>query len=272
MSRSLRIEFPGALYRVTSRGDRREDIFVDDVDRQGLLGVVAQAMGRFDAQVMAYCLMSNHYHFVVHTRQANLSALMRHVNGVYTQGFNRRHAKVGHLFQGRFKAILVDGDAYMLEVCRYVELNPVRAGRVAEPGDWPWSSYRAHTGQMDPPSWLDSDGLHGYLLGHNLSSGADRQNAAQQYADMVAAGKGERLWSEGLNRQIYLGDDHFVQQMQDRADRAAKRSQEVPKRPRGKPKTLAHWLATSDSRDAALRRAHVESGITMSAMAVELGA
>ena len=130
-----RIEFPGAVYHVTSRGDRREPIFVDDTDRAGLLNVLAQGMQRFDAQVLAYCLMGNHYHFVLHTRQANLSLLMRHLNGVYTQAFNRRHGKVVHLFQGRFKAILVDRDAYLLEVCRYVELNPVSARMVTGPGD-----------------------------------------------------------------------------------------------------------------------------------------
>jgi putative transposase len=94
MARPLRIEFPGAVYHVTSRGDRREPIFVDDEDRQALLGVVAQALSRFDAEALSYCLMGNHYHFVLHTRQANLSLLMRHINGVYTQSFNRRHDKV----------------------------------------------------------------------------------------------------------------------------------------------------------------------------------
>ena len=108
MARPLRIEFPCAVYHVTSRGDRGEDIFVDDEDRDALSQVLAQALSRFDAQALAYCLMGNHYHFVLHTRQANLSLLMRHINGVYTQTYNLRHRKVGHLFQGRFKAILVD--------------------------------------------------------------------------------------------------------------------------------------------------------------------
>jgi len=108
MSLPLRIEFADALYHVTSRGDRRESIFVDDEDRQALLGVMAQGLERFDAQMLAYCLMGNHYHFVLHTRGANLSLLMRHINGVYSQRFNRRHGLVGHLLQGRFKAILVD--------------------------------------------------------------------------------------------------------------------------------------------------------------------
>ena len=108
MSRPLRIEFPGAIYHVTSRGDRRESIFDDDTDRRALLAVMAHGLERFDAQMLAYCLMGNHYHFVLHTRQPNLSVLMRHLNGVYTQLFDRRHGKVGHLFQGRFKAILVE--------------------------------------------------------------------------------------------------------------------------------------------------------------------
>jgi len=97
---------------------------------------VAQALSGFDAEALAYCLMGNHYHFVLHTRQANLSLLMRHINGVYTQSYNRGHHKVGHLFQGRFKAIRVDRDAYLLEVCRYVDLNPVRARMVPKPQDW----------------------------------------------------------------------------------------------------------------------------------------
>ena len=133
MARPLRIEFPGAVYHVTARGERREPIFVDDEDRRALLEIVAQALSRFDAEVLSYCLMGNHYHFVLHTRQGKLSLLMRHINGVYTQAFNRRHNKVGHLFQGRFKAILVDRDAYLLEVCRYVDLNPVRARMVRKP-------------------------------------------------------------------------------------------------------------------------------------------
>ena len=134
MSRPLRIEFPGANYHVTSRGDRREPIFEDDTDRAALLGVVVEGMRPYDAQVLAYCLMGNHDHFVLHTRRANMSRLMRNLNSVYTQAYNRRHRKVGHLFQGRFKAILVDRDDYLLEVCRYVELNPVRTRMVTGPG------------------------------------------------------------------------------------------------------------------------------------------
>jgi REP element-mobilizing transposase RayT len=108
MARPLRLEFEGALYHVTSRGDRREPIFEDNFDRQTLLAVVAKDMQRFDAVIFAYCLMTNNYHFVIQTRRPNLTRIMRHINRVYTQAYNRRHRKVGHLFQGRFKAVLVD--------------------------------------------------------------------------------------------------------------------------------------------------------------------
>lgn len=132
----MRIEFPGAVYHVTSRGDRREPIYRDDVDRQTQLEVLAQVMDRLDAQALAYCLMGNHYHLVLHTRQANLSRLMRHFNGVHTQAYKRRHGLARHFSQGRFKAILVDRDAHLLALCRYVERNPVAAGLVVSAGDW----------------------------------------------------------------------------------------------------------------------------------------
>ena len=164
MARSLRLEFPGAIYHVTSRGDRREAIFEDDVDREAFLNGLNVALTRFDAVLFAYCLMDNHYHLVVHTRLANLSKLMQHINGVYTQAYNRRHKKVGHLFQGRFKGIIIDVHAYLLEICRYVDLNPVRARMVRDAAKWPWSSYRAHVGLTVPPPWLDTNTIHHYLL------------------------------------------------------------------------------------------------------------
>lgn len=276
MSRPLRIEFPGAVYHVTSRGDRREPIFDDDADRLIFLGVLAHGLSRFDAQVLAYCLMGNHYHFVLYTRAANLSRLMRHINGVYTQAYNRRHGKVGHLFQGRFKAILVDREAYLLELCRYVELNPVRAEMVPSPDAWPWSSYQAHVGQTPTPEWLDTAGLHGYLLGHEAVTQADQQLAAKRYIQWVADGQGVDLWAKALNRQIYLGDDAFVERMQQQsmslASVAATRSSKaIPKAQRSRPRTLAQWLKECSSREEALRCAYVHSGISMTDLANELG-
>lgn len=275
MSRPLRIEFPGAIYHVTSRGDRREPIFEGDADREALLGVVAQAMGRFDAQMLAYCLMGNHYHFVLHTRQANLSALMRHINGVYTQSFNRRHGKVGHLFQGRFKAILVDRDAYLLQVCRYVELNPVRAQMVAAPGDWPWSSYLAHVDASMPPPWLDTAGLHAHLLGREAKSAADRRRAAARYATLVAAGRDEALWDSALRQQIFLGDDDFVARMLARAEPSRAQAVDVPRLQRTAQqsikRSLDQWLKECATREQALWNAYTRSGLRMTEMARQMG-
>ena len=271
MERPLRIEFEGAVYHVTSRGDRREPIFADDGDRIRLLQIVGRAMERFDAQVLAYCLMGNHYHFVLCTRQANLSRLMRHLNGVYTQDFNRRHGKVGHLFQGRFKAVLVDRDAYLLEACRYVELNPLRAALVDRPEAWPWSSYPAHIGLVPVPPWLDTTRLHGFLLGRAPLDAADRRRAARRYAALVSAGRGLRLWDQALRQQIYLGDEAFVERMQARAEPLRRKASEVPRAQRRSSGDLDRFLRASDTRAEALRRAHVEGGMTMSAIAGRLG-
>ena len=274
MSRPLRIEFEGAIYHITSRGDRREPIYRDDADRAAHLSVLAHAMERFDAQVLAYCLMGNHYHLVLHTHRANLSRVMRHVNGVYTQTFNRRHAFVGHLFQGRYKAILVDRDAYLLELVRYVELNPVRASMVSDPLCWPWSSYAAHVGHAPTPAWLDSDGLHGYVLGRPVRDAADRRRAGRDYARHVADGVGRSLWDIALRQQIYLGDEAFVEKMQRHADRRASgpvASSEVPKAQRLTPRTLRQCLAAAPTREAALLMAYRYHGISMSAIAAELG-
>ncbi len=207
MARPLRIEFSGALYHVTSRGDRREAIFEDDDDRLIFLRTLAEVVGRFNWLCHAYCLMTNHYHLLVETPDGNLSKGMRHLNGVHTQATNRRHARAGHLFQGRFKGIIVDKDRYLLELTRYVVLNPVRAGMVRRPGNWPWSSYRAMTGKMPAPAWLATDEI--------LALFAKRRTTAQQrYSEFVKQGiKGASIWDE-LQQQIYLGDEKFVKRVQ----------------------------------------------------------
>ncbi len=271
MARPLRIQFPGALYHVTARGDRRESIFADDVDRQAFLSTVAHGLERFGAMALAYCLMDNHYHFVIYTRQANLSALMRHINGVTTQAQNRRHRSSGHLFQGRFKAILVDQDAYLLEVCRYVELNPVRARMVKDPADWPWSSYRAHVGLAQAPPWLDTARVQGQVLGHDVQTARDLAQGRKKYAQLVSAAHDLRLWDQALNRQVYLGDEDFVQRMQAKAAPSQAHNKEVPKAQRSTPKTLAQWLRSCTTREEAMRCAYMQSGLTMTAIANEVG-
>jgi putative transposase len=210
MARPLRVEFPGALYHVTSRGDRREAIFEDDEDRGAFLATLHEVVVRFNWICHAYCLMTNHYHLLVETVEGNLSKGMRQLNGVFTQTSNRRHGRSGHLFQGRFKGILVEKDSYLLELGRYVVLNPVRAGMVAHAGDWPWSSYPGTVGEVAPLKLLSTDGILSLF-------GGPRAVARQRYASFVAAGVGkESIWS-GLRQQIYLGDEAFVARMQAQA-------------------------------------------------------
>ena len=207
MTRPLRIEFDGALYHVTSRGDRKEAIYDDTRDREQFLRILGDVIGIYNWICPAFCLMGNHYHLLIETPDANLSKGMRQLNGVYTQASNRRHGREGHLFQGRYKAILVDRDAYFLELSRYVVLNPVRAGLVKHPGDWQWSSYRATLDTRIAQPWLAADSLL-------TRFGRDRPEAIRQYAKFVAQGvEGGSIWRE-LNREIYLGDDDFVARMQ----------------------------------------------------------
>ena len=161
MARPLRIEFPHAIYHVTSRGHARQRIVKTDADRQAWLSVLGQVIGRFGWLCHAYCLMANHCHLLIETPQPNLSRGMRQLNGVYTQVFNRRHHRVGHLLHGRFSAILVEKEPHVLELCRYVVLNPVRAKAVTWPGDWLWSSYCATVGELPAPAWLTMDWVLG---------------------------------------------------------------------------------------------------------------
>ena len=265
MSRPLRLEFAGALYHLTARGDRREPIFEDDEDRVQLLDVLARGLERFEAECYAYCLMGNHYHFVVQTRRGNLSRLMRHLNGVYTQAYNRRHDTSGHLFQGRFKAVVVDRDAYFLELCRYVDLNPVRAKMVKRPQDWHWSSYRAHTGLVQPPAWLNSAELH-----RQIAPRAPARDGPAKYAAFVAQGRAVRLWEDALSRQIYLGDAGFVARMQAKLTAAPQRlaSVDIPRAQRRRPpRPLEVYLAHARGRETGIALAYLQGGYTQTAIA-----
>jgi putative transposase len=271
MSRPLRLEFPGAVYHLTSRGDRREPIYRDDEDRRQHLAVLAQEMDRFDACILAYCLMGNH-HLVLQTRQPNLSRVMRHLNGVYTQLFNRRHGLVGHLFQGRFKAILVDTDNYLLTLCRYVERNPVAAGLVDQVSQWPWSSYAAHVGAAAAEDWLDVDAVYRMLLLREPRGPADRRRAAACYAELVADTAVASPWDEGLRQQIFLGDEAFVANVLARLPSTAARASDIPRPQRQLPASWAQFLSNAGQDcDAALHAAYTQGGLTMSHLATQAG-
>jgi len=137
MSRPLRIEYPGAFYHVTSRGNERKMVFQSTRDREKYLTYLESAHHRYGAIIHVYCLMGNHYHLLLETPRGNLSKVLHHINGAYTTYFNIKRGRFGHLFQGRFKGILVEKDAYCKELSRYIHLNPVRAGMVKSPSEYP---------------------------------------------------------------------------------------------------------------------------------------
>jgi len=168
---------------VTARGNESRAIFLgdDDADRRAFLQIFAVTCERFNWMCHAYCLMTNHYHMLIETPDANLSQGMRQLNGVYTQYVNRTHRRVGHLFQGRFEGILVEKESYLLELAWYVVLNPVRAGRVRQPEEWPWSSYRATVGDEKGADFLTTDALLGMFSN-------ERQTAVCAYRRFVAEG------------------------------------------------------------------------------------
>lgn len=263
MARPLRLELAGGLYHVTSRGDRREDIYLDDADRETWLKIFAAVCARYGWVCHAWCQMTNHYHVVVETASANLAAGMRQLNGVYTQSFNRRHGRVGHVFQGRYKAILVERDGYLLELARYVVLNPVRAGLVADVADWPWSSYPAMLARRAPPPWLQRD----WLLGQFARSPT---RAAARYVAFVRDGVGRPSIWDDLRGQVFLGDEDFVRRHLD-GESAGDRA-EIPRaqrRPLAKP--LTAYAAIGGDRGAAMAAAYASGDYSMKAIAAYFG-
>ena len=180
MARPLRISYPGAFYHVTSRGNERKKVFNSKKDREQFLSYLESAVIRYGAVIHAYCLMDNHYHLLLETPSANLSQIMRHINGAYTTYFNITHKRVGHLFQGRFKAILVDKDAYAKELSRYIHLNPVRAKMVEAPEKYQWSSYPYYAGKRKNPDWLNINFILGYF-------GDRPQKASKEYQHFVTS-------------------------------------------------------------------------------------
>lgn len=199
----MRVEYPGAVYYVASRGQERSSIFRDDEDRESFLKILRSVAVDLGWRVHAYCLMGNDYHLLLETRAANLSLGMRSLNSRYGQKLNRRHGRSGQVLQGRYKAILVQKDSHLLELHRYVVLNPVRARIVRTPGGWAWSNYRATSGRSAVPPWLDVD--------WTLSQfGLRRKSAVQAYRRFVLAGKGLPSPLKGVKGQIYLGEERFV--------------------------------------------------------------
>jgi putative transposase len=269
MARPLRIEYSEAIYHITSRGNARKKIYSDDEDRENFFVVLGTVVKKYNWLCHAYCLMDNHYHLLVETPDANLSKGMRQLNGVYTQLYNRRHRRPGHLFQGRYRAILVDKDNYLLELCRYVVLNPVRAKLVELPEHWKWSSYAATVGLKKVPEYLSVDWILGVF-------GTDRKTAQRQYRKFVKEGTNRKSpWGE-LIGQILLGGDSFVEKFKDflRDKEAIK---EIPRQQRyaGRLKLKEIFKGKNSGgkkgRNQGIYDAHMNYGYTLKEIADYLG-
>jgi REP element-mobilizing transposase RayT len=203
VSRQLRIEYPGALYHVTARGNERKAIFLDGLDRRCFLELLAHVVERYTWRLHAYCLMGNHYHLLLETLRPELVRGMRRLNSVYAQRFNRRRKRSGHLFGERYHAVLIEKEAHLLEVARYVVLNPVRADLCELPQEYPWSSYRATAGFEKAPTFLATE----ELLSNFAST---RRQARLRYRSFCLEPVVTSPWPN-LRAQIYLGSESFAE-------------------------------------------------------------
>jgi len=267
MARPLRIEYPDAVYHVTSRGNARSDIFHSDHDREEFLFILDTVIKRFNWLCHAYCLMDNHYHLLIETPDGNLSLGMRQLNGIYTQKYNYLHGKTGHVFQGRYKAILVDKESYLLELCRYVVLNPVRAKMISKPEEWKWSSYRYTAGIKKAPVFLTTD----WIIGHFSKKKAEAQKLYRKFVKEGINAKSP--WNE-LQGQILLGEETFIERYR-KLLHGKEQIKEIPRIQRylNRPK-LADLFCKGDEkkgRDKNIYAAHVRYGYRLNEIAAYLG-
>jgi putative transposase len=186
VARPLRVQFPGAFYHITSRGNERKPVFITDTDRKKFLSYLQSAHEKYGALLHCFCFLPNHYHLLLETPRGNLSEILHHINGAYTTYFNIKRKRSGHLFQGRFKAILVEKEVYAQELSRYIHLNPVRAGLAEDPSSYPWSSYPYYVGLAKRPSWMETRTILGYFS-------RDEKEANKAYRDFVEQGTGKEI-------------------------------------------------------------------------------
>ncbi len=223
MARPLRIMYPGAFYHVTSRGNERKAVFKSKRDREKFLEYLESATQRYDARIHTYCLMDTHYHLLLETPSGNLSQIMRHINGAYTTYFNVKRDRSGHLFQGRYKAILVDIDEYAKELSRYIHLNPVRAKMVETPEDYDWSSCKSYTGKQRPAKWLYRDFILGYF-GKKVSIAQKRY---QHFVNTLTNQEYNSPLDEAVSSTL-LGSADFIKFIKDNFLSAKKPDKELP--------------------------------------------
>lgn len=238
MARPLRIEYCGALYHITSRGNERKPIFWDDEDREVFLDALTKVNEKYNWLCHTYCLMNNHYHIIIETPEGNLSKGIRQLNGVYTQTLNKKYQRVGHVFQGRYNAILIQKENHLLEVSRYVVLNPVRANLAEKPEGWKWSSYQATAGIENPHPCHTIDWILGQF-------GTNKMVAGQRYKEFVWAGiEVESIWNK-VSGQILFGDDYFIEKFTNYLKRKED-IKEVPRSQRYVNRPGLDWLLNAD--------------------------
>jgi len=223
MARALRITFPGAFYHVTSRGNERKAVFKSKRDREKFLEYLESATRRYDALIYAYCMMDTHYHLLLETPSGNLSQIMRHINGAYTTYFNVKRDRSGHLFQGRYQAILVDIDEYAKELSRYIHLNPVRAKIVETAEEYDWSSYKFYIGKQRPDKWLYRDFILGYF-GKRVSTA---QKGYQKFVNALAHQEYDSPLDQVVSSTL-LGSADFIAFIKDNFLSAKKPDKELP--------------------------------------------
>jgi putative transposase len=269
MARPLRIQYAGAVYHITARGNEKKAIFKEDRDRKSFLDILANVEKRYHWLCHTYCLMGNHYHLLVETPDSNLALGMRQLNGVYTQLFNRRHRRCGHLFQGRYKSILIQKESHLLEVCRYVVLNPVRAGMATRPGEWRWSSYRAVAGKEKAHSCLKREWILSQF-------GGQRRKAEEMYRRFVDDGMGkESVWQQ-VKGQALLGEEGFVEKFKETLAKQADKP-EIPKSQRFAHRPILQEIfsdvviRSQDKRNAKIVEAVEKYGYTQRQIADFLG-
>jgi len=208
MSRKPRLHIPSAYYHVMIRGNGGSDIFLEDVARCQFYLLMQEGVERFGHRIHAFCLMNNHVHLLIQVGDESLSRIMQNLSFRYTRWFNNKQGRIGHLFQGRFKALIVDEEHYLLELVRYIHLNPVRANMVSMPSDYAWSSHNAYLGK-ETLAWLESETVLSHFSSHE-------SQAREIYAVFIASGIGEGFrpdFHRGLKDNRILGDDHFAEKV-----------------------------------------------------------
>jgi putative transposase len=223
VARPLRIEYPGAFYHITSRGNELKDVFKSQKDREKFLSYFDSATLRYGAVIHVYCMMGNHYHILMETPEGNLSQIMHHINASYTTYFNVKRQRAGHLFQGRYKAIVVDADEYAKELSRYIHLNPVRAGLVDNPGKYSWSSYSYYIGQEKAPEWLSRDFILAYF-------GKTASVAQKRYREFVLSLTGQEYASplKAVIGSTILGSLDFAEEITEKYLKTRKADRDLP--------------------------------------------